>query len=163
MCTLASHSGPVNGVAVTRDGRVVSASADHTLKIWKLRDRARPAHPRQPLRPSQWRGSYINRAGCPSFRRSHAQPVVWDLDTGSQVRTLSGHTSLVNGVAVTPDGRRAISASGDKTLKVWELETGSAIATFVCDSPLRCCACGNDLAVVVGDDAGHVHFFSLEL
>jgi WD40 repeat protein len=27
-------------------------------------------------------------------------------------------------VAVTPDGRRAVSASLDKTLKVWELESG---------------------------------------
>ena len=34
------------------------------------------------------------------------------------------------GVAVTPDGKRAVSASEDKTLKVWDLETGRALRTL---------------------------------
>ena len=34
------------------------------------------------------------------------------------VRTLEGHSGYISGVAVTPDGRRAVSASGDHTLKV---------------------------------------------
>jgi WD40 repeat protein len=35
--TLEGHSGPVYGVAVSRDGRrVVSASGDNTLKVWDL-------------------------------------------------------------------------------------------------------------------------------
>ena len=42
-------------------------------------------------------------------------------------RTLVGHTREVNRLAVTADGRRAVSASGDHTLKVWDLETGSAL------------------------------------
>ena len=40
------------------------------------------------------------------------------------LRTLEGHSSPVNGVAVTPDGRLAVSASNDHTLKVWDLESG---------------------------------------
>jgi hypothetical protein len=40
------------------------------------------------------------------------------------IRTLTGHSGSVNGVAVTPDGRRAVSASEDHTLKVWDLESG---------------------------------------
>jgi hypothetical protein len=38
------------------------------------------------------------------------------------VRTLAGHSDSVSGVAVSPDGRRAVSASWDNTLKVWDLE-----------------------------------------
>jgi len=35
-----------------------------------------------------------------------------------------------------PDGRRALSASADKTLKLWDLETGNPLAAFTADSDL---------------------------
>jgi small GTP-binding protein len=43
---------------------------------------------------------------------------------------LKGHTDIVWGVAVTPDGKTVVSGSGDTTLKVWDLETGKCRATF---------------------------------
>ena len=46
-------------------------------------------------------------------------------------RTLMGHHSAVNAVAVTPDGTRAVSASWDGTLKVWRLDTGAEERTLV--------------------------------
>src|SRR2546426_65193 len=48
----------------------------------------------------------------------------------SLIRTLEGHSSSVHGVAVSADGRRAVSASVDKTLKVWDVETGGALRTL---------------------------------
>ena len=42
--------------------------------------------------------------------------------------------TAVNAVAVTPDGRRAVSASSDQTLRVWDLESGKEIATFTGES-----------------------------
>jgi WD40 repeat protein len=49
---------------------------------------------------------------------------------GPLIRTLQGHTSGVRAVAVTPDGRRAVSGSDDHTLKVWDLERGEELATL---------------------------------
>jgi len=69
----------------------------------------------------------------------------------------------LDGVAVTPDGKRAVSASGDHTLKVWDLETGEALATFTCDGPVLCCACDDDKRIICGDAGGRVHFLSLEM
>ena len=46
------------------------------------------------------------------------------------LRTLEGHSASVDGVAVTPDGRRAVSASWDNTLKVWDLESGRELRTL---------------------------------
>jgi len=45
------------------------------------------------------------------------------------VRTLTGH-QWVNCVAVSPDGTWVASASNDKTLKIWDLETGECRATL---------------------------------
>ena len=33
-------------------------------------------------------------------------------------------------VAVTPDGRQAVSASDDRTLKVWDLASGAELRTL---------------------------------
>jgi WD40 repeat protein len=63
---------------------------------------------------------------------------VWDLETGLALRSLEGHSGTVNGVALTPDGKRAVSASHDHTLKVWDLETGLALRTLEGhDGPVR--------------------------
>ncbi|MCB0062462.1 MAG: WD40 repeat domain-containing protein, partial [Caldilineaceae bacterium] len=45
-------------------------------------------------------------------------------------RTFQGHRGRVNGVAVTTDGRYIVSASGDNTLKLWNLATGEEMGTF---------------------------------
>jgi hypothetical protein len=50
------------------------------------------------------------------------------------LRTLEGHSDYVHSVAVTPDGKRAVSASNDNTLKVWDLETGQALRMLQADS-----------------------------
>jgi WD40 repeat protein len=46
------------------------------------------------------------------------------------VRTLTGHEDWINTVAVTPDGRYALSGSHDHTLKLWDLATGQSRLTF---------------------------------
>jgi len=56
---------------------------------------------------------------------------VWDLNTGKCFSTLKGHQSSLNAIAVTPDGKRAVSGSSDKTLKVWNLDTGECLTTLI--------------------------------
>ncbi|NEP62993.1 MAG: WD40 repeat domain-containing protein, partial [Symploca sp. SIO2G7] len=43
---------------------------------------------------------------------------------------LKGHTRSIYSVAITPDGSKAISASHDLTLKVWDLEKGTEKKTI---------------------------------
>ena len=82
---------------------------------------------------------------------------------GPLVRTLEGHAEAVHGVAVTPDGKRAISASEDNTLKVWDLATCAVVATFTADGPVLACAVAPDGGTIVAGDAlGRLHFLRLE-
>ena len=41
-----------------------------------------------------------------------------------------GHSSYVFAVAFSPDGRYAMSGSGDNTLKLWDVSTGREVRTF---------------------------------
>ena len=45
-------------------------------------------------------------------------------------RTLTGHSDLVNSVAISPDGNTLVSGSGDDTITVWDLATGRVKATL---------------------------------
>ncbi|MEW6348775.1 MAG: AAA family ATPase [Thermodesulfobacteriota bacterium] len=46
------------------------------------------------------------------------------------MRTLEGHTGGVKCLALTGDGQRAVSGGGDKTLRIWDLETGQMLKTL---------------------------------
>jgi WD40 repeat protein len=55
---------------------------------------------------------------------------VWDLDSGELLRTLVGADGGVLAVAVSGDGRRAVTGSeevfgGYQTVRVWDLDTAS--------------------------------------
>ena len=87
---------------------------------------------------------------------------IWDLDIGSEVRTLGGFSGYVWGVAMTTDGKRALAASWDNTVKMWDLATGHLVGTFYCDAPAYCCAFVDDQRILVGDQGGRVYILSLE-
>lgn len=80
-----------------------------------------------------------------SILKSHAQ------------RNLEGSWRVI-AVAVTPDGRRAVSASRDGTLKVWDGASGNMVCTFDCDRAAQACAIGrNGRVYIAGDETGRVH------
>ena len=55
---------------------------------------------------------------------------LWDLATGTLKQTLEGHSSSVQSVAFSPDGRLLASGSGDQTIKLWNLATGALELTL---------------------------------
>ena len=48
-----------------------------------------------------------------------------------QVHSLAGHAAGVQDVAFSPDGKRVVSGSKDKLVKIWNAATGTEVCSFV--------------------------------
>jgi len=56
--------------------------------------------------------------------------ITLDRITGIQTAILSGCTDSVRSLAFSPDGTSLVSGSNDKTIKLWDVQTGGVVKTF---------------------------------
>ena len=56
---------------------------------------------------------------------------LWDIATGLQKQTFTGHGHPVHSVAFSPDGVILVSGSADTTIRVWDVATGQHLKTLV--------------------------------
>lgn len=71
-------------------------------------------------------------------------------ESGSLLRTLSGHDAAVTACAVSPDGTWIVSGSSDRTLRIWDVVTGKELRTLgVHTTPVTACAVSPDGTWVV--------------
>jgi eukaryotic-like serine/threonine-protein kinase len=127
--TLRGHTDVVWSVAFSRDGqRIVTASADHTAKVWDA------ATGRELLSLRGHRLGLATAAFSPDGQRivtagADRTAKVWDAATGKELLTLRGHTGGLR-AAFSPDGRRIVTGSADHTAKVWDAATGKELLTL---------------------------------
>ena len=57
--------------------------------------------------------------------------IILNAVTGIQTAVLSGHTDPVRDVVFSPDGASLVSGGYDRTVKLWDLQTGGAVKTFL--------------------------------
>jgi WD40 repeat protein len=71
-------------------------------------------------------------------------------------RTLEGHTGSISHCAVSPDGHQIVSASSDKTLKIWDAISGAEKNTLVGHTDnVSCCAISPDNTFIVSGSWDH--------
>jgi WD40 repeat protein len=120
----------VFSVSVSGDGkRVLTASADGTLRLWDADTGKR-------LRVFRGHTCHVNGGALsPDGKRvlsgSHDDTVrLWDADTGKELLKMTGHDSLVMSVAFGPDGK-ALSGDFDGKILLWDLGTGKKVGELV--------------------------------
>ncbi|MEB3335090.1 MAG: AAA-like domain-containing protein [Cyanobacteriota bacterium] len=126
---LVGHKGAVMAAAYSPDGqRIVSGSADHTLRLWSAANGQAIGAPFQ-----GHRGRVRSVAFSPDGRRivsgSDDKTVrLWDATTGQPIGApLAGHGEAVLAVAFSPDGRRIATGSADRSLRLWDGTSGRPI------------------------------------
>jgi WD40 repeat protein len=56
---------------------------------------------------------------------------LWEVASGNELQTFTGHKWEVTSVAFSPDGRTALSAGNhDQMIKLWDVATGKELRTF---------------------------------
>ncbi|MDD1417536.1 serine/threonine protein kinase, partial [Dolichospermum sp. ST_con] len=55
---------------------------------------------------------------------------MWDVKTLAKIHTFSGHAHAVKSLAFHPQGQILASGSWDKTIKIWDINTGLALDTL---------------------------------
>ena len=120
--TLTGHTGEVRrgGGQRGRADRGQRRRRRHGAGVGPGRDRrAAGAHRPRPAGCRRWRSA---RTGGPrSAAASDGTVRVWDLAGTAAPRVLTGHAGEVDAVAVSADGRTAVSGGDDGTVRVWDL------------------------------------------
>ena len=62
---------------------------------------------------------------------------VWDLTTGRELFRFRADMEVVYSLEFSPDGKRIITASRDRTAKVWDAETGAELITLQTDDTVE--------------------------
>jgi WD40 repeat protein len=70
--------------------------------------------------------------------REHGELELWPMNE-QPPRRLQGHSGVVDVLALSPDGRRLVSSSHDRSLRVWDLEQGTCLATLRSPAPVSQC------------------------
>ena len=162
-------------VAFNVDGTVLaSANRDKTVQLWD----AQTGELRNTLiGHTDWVNSVaFSPDGTTLASASNDMTIrLWDAQTGELRRTLTGHKDAINSVAFSPDGKVLASGSGyiyardasgsqDKTIRLWDVETGELRRTLPAQHKVLCVAFSPDGKVLAASyDDKIIHLWDMQM
>mmetsp|Transcript_44296 Transcript_44296/g.84691 ORF Transcript_44296/g.84691 Transcript_44296/m.84691 type:complete len:530 (+) Transcript_44296:130-1719(+) len=173
LCQLQQHKGPVNALALTKDGtRMLTGSDDGTVAVWDLASELLGCY--------GWMDAWVG-CSCSLQLTGHNCPVrslavtadattlvsgaadgvigVWSLTRQTSLYKLPAHKATVTSIVLSQ--RHIFSASEDSTIRSFRLDDGAAECTLTCPSAVRSLALSRDQTVLVsGADGGQVTAWS---
>ena len=126
---LKGHKNEVYSVAFSPDGRfLASGGNDFTVRIWDVENKCEEEVLNHPgCRVSSVSFSPDGRLLAYASTNTHIYII--NLAT-AESQTLSGHQGLVWSVAFSPDSRLLISGANDRSVRLWDVESGRQIQTL---------------------------------
>ncbi len=175
---LSGHTGPVNAVAFSPNGRCLASGSgghhhgdswspakDNTLRLWDVQSGEQLAQ--------QDTGSTVDSVAFtpdgksivsgggdlaighgndkPDLRLWRLPESVWPENEINEIARLVGHTKRPTDLVFLQDGKRALSASGDGTIRLWSIDSGEALDVFTEDGlpAIACLALSPDDKTIV--------------
>ncbi len=139
-----AHLDMVQSLTFSPDGNQLASGAYREVKLWR-----RPQDV-QRLQLTGLAEPALSAAVSPDGKTAATGDAkgaitLWDLATGKPVRTLVGHSGAISGLrflAAVPAGspERLISASADKSIRLWNPADGAALAKIDTPTPITALA-----------------------
>lgn len=138
--TFRGHSDRVRTAIFSPDGtRILTASNDKTAVMWNAANGQQQfkliGHEWPVLAVAISRNGKIIATGSEDhttrlWNAKTGKPIQFRMAQGNLPGRLAGHTDSVTAVSVSPDGRRLVTGSADRSAKIWELRSGREILTL---------------------------------